>query len=167
MIDTSCQSGRVEWGSTGRKEWVGVTPLGNKMLFAGLVKIMTHQMEHFKEIHTQLSWLSSLFILSLLCFPLALRLTVTLSFCLPWGISQGSQKAHRGTLIASTPVSANTQTDTHRRVHLHIQTYRSVATPANPLCESWPFHMSHVSHKYLLLCACFSMCLYVCLSPSI
>lgn len=32
-----------------------VTPLGNKMLFVPIVKIMTHQMEHFKEIHTRLS----------------------------------------------------------------------------------------------------------------
>lgn len=80
MIDTSWHSGRKGDGRRGRMEWVEETPLGNKMLFAALVKIMTHQMEHFKEIHTQLSWLSSFSILPLLCFPLAPRFTVTLSF---------------------------------------------------------------------------------------
>lgn len=83
MMYTGWHSDREEWGRTGWKEWVDATPMGNKMLFAALVKIMTHQMEHFKEIHTQLSWLSSFFIPSLLCLPLAPRFTVTLSFCLP------------------------------------------------------------------------------------
>lgn len=187
MIDTSCQSGRIEWGSTGRKEWVGVTPLGNKMLFAGLVKIMTHQMEHFKEIHTQLSWLSSLFILSLLCFPLAPRLTVTLSFCLPWGISQGSKKAHRGTLIASTLASANTQTDTHRRctsiyrrtgrwLHLQIpcvnlDLFTWVMFPINIFLCVLAFRCVYMCAYHRLysvrVCACVCVCLSLCFTAEL
>jgi len=63
MIDTNWHSGGKEGRRAGSKEQE--TPLGDKMLFAAQVKIMTHQMEHFKEIHTQLSWLSFLSILSL------------------------------------------------------------------------------------------------------
>lgn len=61
-----------------RQEGAGSSDsFGEQMLFAALVKIMTHQMEHFKEIHTQLSWLT------LPCSALTPRSAVALSFLPP------------------------------------------------------------------------------------
>lgn len=52
------------WGWGGgveRQEGAGSRDsFGEQMLFAALEKIMTRQMEHFKEIHTQLSRLAPL-----------------------------------------------------------------------------------------------------------
>lgn len=128
MIDNSWHSRRK---AGNKQERVGRSDsLGKKMLFAALVKIMTHQMERFKEIRTQLSWLSSFSILYLLCFPLA-----ALLHCL-----FASHKEYHKALKKHTErysslrvmcmlehARALTHTDTHTRTHFHIHRYRYVA----------------------------------------
>lgn len=169
MIDTSWHSGRKEAGRRGRKQWVGETPLGNKMLFAALVKIMTHQMEHFKEIHTQLSWLFFSFpILSLLCFPLAPRFTVTLSF-LPWGISQCSRRAHRDTLVAYTLRSTNTPFHAPLYTHIQVGGIQLQIPIVNLDLFTWVMFPINIffcvlAFQCVYMCACLRLC-RVCLSP--
>lgn len=128
------------------------TPLGERMLFAALVEIIIHQMEHFKEIHTQLSWLRSF--LSVLSFLLPL------SSRLPGG--------SRGTLILSTVESVCTSIYTHiGGIYLRIPSVNhnlltSVMFPMNIVLCALAFNVSIwllVSVRIFGVCVC--VCLYL------
>lgn len=143
----------------GRK-CVAFTPLGNKMLFVAIVKIMTHQMEHFKEIHTRLSWLTSFPILSLLCFPHTLPCCIV--FWLPWGISHSSKK-HKVPLTAFTLHTENCAVRRHTGKWNTCKSSVWILTFSRHIffCVCLLFNV-YKRVRHCLCCVCLCVCLSLC-----
>lgn len=147
-----------------RQEGAGSSDsFGEQMLFAALVKIMTHQMEHFKEIHTQLSWLT-------LPAPLSLHaLLLHCLFCLPWGTRRDSKKhtEARSPLSSSrfadgaiTPPCADTQVG---GVHLQILSVSlDLFTWAMFPINIWGFFGVCLLFNVSIVCVCECLCVCAC-----
>lgn len=120
---------------------------------------MTHQMEHFKEIHTQFSWLS--YSSSLSSASLSLNFPVTLSFPSSMRtIKHSSQKAKKKNnycfckISTRAPLHTDTQMDAAQVGGIHLW-----FPDVNLDLFTWAVFLINI----FFLCACFSVCLSVCL----